>query len=151
MFSGSERADPAASPGATDTGRSDMPSGLVLDYAGVLTDEDGHRLLDLLDRARDRGVGTALLSNAAGGGSVRRRLSGRFDELVFSGEVGAAKPERAVFLLTADRLGLPAEACVFVDDAPVNVSGAVAAGMIGVNHVSVDDTLAELAALFPEL
>jgi FMN phosphatase YigB (HAD superfamily) len=125
--------------------------GLVVDYAGVLTDAGSSELLDVLNQARETGVRTALLSNAAGGASVRRSLSGYFDELVFSGEVGVAKPDREVFLLTADLLGVPADSCVFVDDAPHNVAGAVAAGMVGVHHISVTETLGELAVLFPGL
>lgn len=125
--------------------------GLVLDYAGVLTDVGASELLDALERARTAGIRTALLSNAASGESVRRSLSHYFDEQVYSGEVGVAKPDREVFLLTAGRLGVPAEACVFVDDAARNVAGAVAAGMVGVHHNSVPETLAELAVLFPGL
>lgn len=135
--------------GADNDGRA--LNGLVLDYAGVLTDSGGENLLDFVDTARDHGVRTALLSNAAGGGSVRRRLQGRFHELVFSGEVGVMKPEPEIFLLTAERLGLPPEACVFVDDAPGNVWSAVAVGMVGVRHDTVPATLTELSALFPGL
>ncbi|SFB61980.1 haloacid dehalogenase superfamily, subfamily IA, variant 3 with third motif having DD or ED/haloacid dehalogenase superfamily, subfamily IA, variant 1 with third motif having Dx(3-4)D or Dx(3-4)E [Amycolatopsis marina] len=128
-----------------------MLRGLVLDYAGVLTDVGASELLDALERARTAGIRTALLSNAASGESVRRSLSPYFDEQVYSGEVGVAKPDREVFLLTAERLGVPADACVFVDDAAGNVAGAVAAGMVGVHHSSVPETLAELEVLFPSL
>lgn len=128
-----------------------MLRGLVLDYAGVLTDVGGDRLLAVVGVLRDRGVRVALLSNAAGGAEVRARMAGRFDTLVFSGEVGVAKPDVEIFGLTAERLGLDAATCVAVDDTPRNVAGAVAAGMVGVRHVSVQETLAELAALFPEV
>ncbi|SFK49051.1 haloacid dehalogenase superfamily, subfamily IA, variant 3 with third motif having DD or ED [Amycolatopsis sacchari] len=126
-----------------------MLSGLVVDYAGVLTDPDAADLFTTIDRLRERGVRTALLSNAAGGGTAKARLGRWFDALVFSGEVGHAKPSPQVYLLTADRLGLPATACVFVDDSRRNVDGAVEAGMVGVHHTSVPATLTELAALFP--
>ncbi|WP_215541897.1 HAD family hydrolase [Amycolatopsis sp. CA-230715] len=124
------------------------PRGLVLDFAGVLTEPEAGELLALLDKLRDRGIKTALLSNAAGGGSVRRRLEPFFDAQVYSGEVGCAKPAREVFLLTASLLDLPADACVFVDDAASNVAGAVAAGMAGVHHTSIPETLGELEILF---
>jgi HAD superfamily hydrolase (TIGR01509 family) len=123
--------------------------GLVLDYAGVLTDPDAAELFGVLDALRDRGMRTALLSNAAGGGSVRRRLEPYFDAQVFSGEVGVAKPAAEIYRLTADLLKLPADACVFVDDSARNVAGAVAAGMVGVHHTAMTDTLVELDALFP--
>ncbi len=121
----------------------------MLDYAGVLTDADSGLLLGAVHAARGHGVRTALLSNADGGGAVRRRLSAWFDALLFSGETGVAKPDAAAFRLTADRLGLAPSACVFVDDAAHNVAGAVATGMVGVRHRSVTETLGELAVLFP--
>lgn len=124
-------------------------NGLVVDYAGVLTEPDAAELFAAIDGLRDRGIRTALLSNAVGGGTAKARLGRWFDALVFSGEVGHAKPARQVYLLTAERLGLPANACVFVDDSRANVDGAVAAGMTGVHHSSVEATLTELGALFP--
>jgi HAD superfamily hydrolase (TIGR01509 family) len=124
-------------------------TGLVVDYAGVLTDPDAADLFATIDDLRQRGVRTALLSNAAGGGTAKARLGRWFDALVFSGEVGFAKPDPQVYLLTAERLGLPAAACGFVDDSRRNVDGAVAAGMTGIHHTSVESTLAELSVLFP--
>lgn len=126
-----------------------MLSGIVVDYAGVLTDAEASRLLAALEIARQHGVRTALLSNADGGGPVRNRLTHWFDTLVFSGEVGLAKPDVEVYRLTARRLGVETAGCVFVDDSARNVAGAVAAGMVGVRHVSVARTLDELAVLFP--
>lgn len=124
-----------------------MLKGLIVDFAGVLTDPDAAALYAAIDGLRDRGVRTALLSNAAGGGG--EKLQRHFDALVFSGEVGFAKPAAQVYLLTADRLGVPAETCVFVDDSRGNVDGAAAAGMTGVHHTSVEATLTELSVLFP--
>lgn len=124
--------------------------GLVLDYAGVLTDADADELYDALDELRGRGIRTALLSNAEGASAeTKHALKRYFDALVFSGEVGVAKPDEEVYRLTADLLKVPVEACVFVDDAARNVRGAVATGMVGVHHTSVEATLAELSALFP--
>nr|WP_186382306.1 HAD-IA family hydrolase [Amycolatopsis rhizosphaerae] len=125
-----------------------MDMGLVVDYAGVLTDPDAGKLFEAIKALRNQGVRTALLSNAPGGGSVTTVLARYFDELVFSGEVGVAKPDARVYLLTAARLGVPAEACVFIDDSRPNVAGAVAAGMVGVHHTTVPGTLAELSVLF---
>ncbi len=124
---------------------------LVLDYAGVLTDVGGERLFAAVQTARVHGVRTALLSNAGGGREAREAFADRFDAVVFSGDVGVAKPDVAVYHLTADRLGVVPSACVFVDDSVANVAGAVSAGMVGVRHVSVEETLAELRVLFPFL
>ncbi|TNC22774.1 HAD family hydrolase [Amycolatopsis alkalitolerans] len=126
-----------------------MLRGLVIDYAGVLTDPDADALYAAIGGLRDRGIRTALLSNATGGSQAKARLARWFDALVFSGEVGFAKPSRQVYLITAERLRLPAAACVFIDDSRGNVDGAVAAGMTGVHHTSIEATLVELSALFP--
>jgi len=126
-----------------------MLKGLLVDFAGVLTDPDAARLYGYLVAARERGTRTALLSNAPGASDhVRDTLADYFDALVFSGEVGVAKPDREVYLIAAERLGLPADVCAFVDDSATNVRGAVDAGMVGVHHTSVEDTLTELAVLF---
>jgi HAD superfamily hydrolase (TIGR01509 family) len=125
--------------------------GLLVDFAGVLTDPDADRFYDYLMTARKRGVRTALLSNAPGASDqVKKTMFDYFDALVFSGEVGVAKPDPAVYLIAADRLGLPAVRCAFVDDSAANIRGAVEAGMVGVHHRSVEETLAELGALFPD-
>jgi putative hydrolase of the HAD superfamily len=87
----------------------------------------------LLGRLRP-GYRVAILSNAEPGFHHRLRglgLHDLVDAVVASGEEGLAKPDPAIYLRTAERLALPPEACVFIDDLPANVEGAVAAGMRG--------------------
>ena len=127
--------------------------GLVVDFAGVLTDRgpDGSGeppIAEAVRAARRAGIRTALLSNADGPGAPLPWLEELFDVLVFSGEVGVGKPNAEVYRLTVDRLGLRPQECVFVDDFVGNVRGAVAAGLVGVHHTSVAATLDELDALF---
>jgi FMN phosphatase YigB (HAD superfamily) len=45
------------------------------------------------------------------------------------------------------RSGLPAAACVFIDDRPGNVDGAIRAGMHGIRFESAAQCTAALAAL----
>jgi putative hydrolase of the HAD superfamily len=52
-----------------------------------------------------------------------------FDVIINSARVGLAKPDVRIFHLAAERLGVPASACVFTDDLAHNVEGALAAGM----------------------
>ena len=75
---------------------------------------------------------TAILSNADA--SLRGRLRALgihdlFDTVVSSAEEGIAKPEPGIYRLAAERLSLPVEACVFVDDYEANVEAAVTVGM----------------------
>jgi len=79
---------------------------------------------------------TAILSNADA--SLRERLReglgihDLFDAVVCSAEVGIAKPEPAIYRLAAERVGLPPEACLFVDDYEPNVAAAREVGMAAI-------------------
>ncbi len=79
---------------------------------------------------------TALLSNSFVGAREREQERYGFaqlaDLIVYSHEVGLAKPDPRVYELTCERLGVrPAEA-VFVDDVEGHVEAARAVGMHGV-------------------
>ena len=65
---------------------------------------------------------------------LRLELHALFDDVVVSAEVGMAKPEPAIFLLAAERLGLRPAECAFVDDWDQNVEAARALGMRAVLH-----------------
>ena len=72
-----------------------------------------------------------------------------FDEVICSADVGLAKPDAAAYRLAAERLGLEAEECVFIDDTKPNVAGAQEVGMAAI-HCRVergDDLAAQLAEL----
>ena len=47
-----------------------------------------------------------------------------FETVVDSAFVGCRKPESQIYELTLERIGMPAEACLFVDDVEVNCEGA---------------------------
>jgi putative hydrolase of the HAD superfamily len=70
-----------------------------------------------------------------------------FDAVVISGEVGLHKPQPEIFRLGAERLGLPPEECVFVDDLRENCEGAEAIGMTALLHRGAESTLPELERL----
>jgi putative hydrolase of the HAD superfamily len=108
------------------------------------------RMLAVARRLRAAGVRTALLSNTWGGaeGHDEAELADLFDILLLSHEVGMRKPEPAIYALAARRLGVPAEACVVVDDLITNVLGARAAGMHAILHDADATTVAELEELF---
>lgn len=104
-------------------------------------------LVDVIARAREAGMRTALLSNSWGLDYPRDGWDTLFDAVVLSGEVGMRKPEPGIYRHTAALLDLPPEQCVFVDDLAHNVRGAVAVGMVGVHHTDPDATIAELEVL----
>jgi beta-phosphoglucomutase len=60
----------------------------------------------------------------------------RFQAIVSAEDVSNGKPDPEVYLAAALRLGVAADRCVVVEDAPAGVEGARSAGMrsIGVSH-----------------
>jgi epoxide hydrolase-like predicted phosphatase len=106
-------------------------------------------MTSLVTRARAAGIRTALLSNSWGNDYDRSDWHAMFDIVVISGEVGMRKPEPGIFELVLDRIGLPADECVFIDDMAHNIAAAEQAGLVGIVHRTFDETILELQALFP--
>jgi epoxide hydrolase-like predicted phosphatase len=96
---------------------------------------------------RDAGIGTGLISNSWGTGIYERAPMEIFDATVISGDVGLHKPQPEIYRLGSERIGVPPERCVFVDDLRENIEGAEAVGMAGVLHRESRDTIAELERL----
>ncbi len=74
-----------------------------------------------------------------------RALFGK--HLFFTGEMGAAKPDRMAFIEAARRCRVAVDACLFIDDRPDNVEGARAAGMNGVCFTGIMPLRQTLGAL----
>ena len=105
-------------------------------------------MYDTIRALRGAGLHTALLSNSWGCDEYPRAdFPGLFDTVVISGECGMRKPEQAIFLHTAESLGLEPEQCVFIDDIEANVAAAAACGMTGVHHTEAAQTVAALRDL----
>ena len=47
-----------------------------------------------------------------------------FDDMVISGEVGHVKPEPEIFQILLDKIGRPADECLFIDDSLTNIEQA---------------------------
>lgn len=99
---------------------------------------------------RDRGLRTGLLTNNAREFEQFWRpllpLDELFDDVVDSSAVGLRKPDPRIYLLALERLGVPADAAIFVDDAPGNVVGAQRVGMRGVLVGHADEDVATAIA-----
>ena len=116
-------------------------------------------LLPLLEGLRGRGIKLAVGSSGPaenvnlilGSGGIRKY----FDAVVHGGEVKRGKPAPDVFLLAAQRLGVPAAQCAVIEDAPAGIRAAVAAGMMAVALATTHDAEELKAAgafvVFPDL
>jgi putative hydrolase of the HAD superfamily len=88
--------------------------------------------LDVLEELRGRGYRLGLISVCSE--EVPQlwpatSLAGWIDEPVFSCSVGVAKPDPRIYAIAAERLGVEPGECLFVDDQPSFVDGALEAGM----------------------
>lgn len=64
----------------------------------------------------------------------------RFSAIVTGMDVTRGKPNPQVFLLAAERMGLPPARCAVVEDAPVGVKAANSAGMVSIGLASTGRT-----------
>jgi epoxide hydrolase-like predicted phosphatase len=114
-------------------------------YSGELNTE----MADYFQRLRPR-YGTAILSNAAAGGrreeERRYGFSAMADVLVYSYEVGIEKPDRRIYEITCERLGVRPSEVVFLDDLEVNVVAARQVGMRAVRFQSTAQAIYEMEA-----
>jgi putative hydrolase of the HAD superfamily len=78
---------------------------------------------------------------------ARRGIVDLFEVIVNSAEEGVQKPDRRIYQIALERLGLPASDVVFVDDREENVVAARVMGMLGVQFLTTEQTIAELDRL----
>ncbi len=101
-------------------------------------------------RVRERGLKTAVLSNM--GDSVLASILEAFpwlkdfDALVWSFQLGMAKPDARIYEEALRRLGTQAEETLFLDDKPANVEAARALGMEGLVFTDLRQLRADLLA-----
>ncbi len=109
-----------------------------------------HELIEHLRTVRDeRGVRLALLTNNVREWEPRWRPmlpDDLFELIVDSGFVGMRKPEPGIYALTLERLGLPGEECVFIDDLEVNCEAAREHGITPIRFETTEQVVRDLAA-----
>lgn len=91
---------------------------------------------------------TAILSNSFVGArreeQQRHHVENLCDLIIYSHEVGVAKPDRRIFELTWQRLGVQPEEMLFLDNTQVHVEAALACG---IQAILFENTAQALAAL----
>jgi len=114
-------------------------------FGGMKPDRDMEMAVVM---AKRQGIKTGLISNSWGSNRYELdRFPELFDGWVISGEEGMRKPDPEIYALGAERIGLPPEDCVFVDDLPGNLKPARAMGMATVHHTTAAETIPQLEQL----
>ncbi|MFK4066366.1 HAD family hydrolase [Streptomyces sp. NPDC029674] len=102
----------------------------------------------LTAKLRAAGYRVGLLSNSLGDHCYDGfDLPAMFDAVTVSGDIGVRKPSRRAYAIACERLGVPPEEAVMVDDLPQNIAAAERLGIAGVVHRDAATTEAELARL----
>ena len=100
-------------------------------------------LLDFLEEARERGLKTALVTNAPEENVetilLALGLGEFFDEVVLSDEVGPVKPDPAPYRAALGKLGVSLEEAIAFEDSTSGISSAVGAGVPTVGIASTQD------------
>jgi len=107
-------------------------------------------MIALVEDLRARDIRLALVSNSWGNHYPEDVLR-LFDVVVISSEVGLRKPQREIYALALERLGLAPHESILVDDGAPNIEAGERLGITGVLHVHPATTLEALARLVPKL
>jgi putative hydrolase of the HAD superfamily len=99
---------------------------------------------------KQHGLRTAILSNMGDSvlESIEREFDWlpRFDVLIWSYQLGMAKPEAAIYRHTLEKLGtLPGET-LFIDDKAANIDAARALGMMAIQFSTIEHLRQDLIA-----
>ena len=110
-------------------------------------------MFSLASRLRKAGCKTAILSNTEKPvvELINRQKYDAFDVTVLSCIEGTAKPERKIYDLTLDRLGIPAKQALFIDDRQVNIDGAKQAGLQTILFKNTEKFKKDIARFFPNI
>lgn len=75
------------------------------------------------------------------------KISDEFDKVLVSADAKRRKPDKKIYLMMTELLGVKPEECIFIDDYFENVAGANKAGMKSIKFYSLEKLKGELSKL----
>jgi putative hydrolase of the HAD superfamily len=116
-------------------------------WAGL---EPNEPMIELMAALRAEGYRMALVTNNVREWESRWRAMAPIDDIfelvVDSAYVSVRKPDPEIYDLTVRRLGVPAQACLFVDDLEPNCAGARDAGMRAIVYRDAEQATMDIRA-----
>ncbi|WP_194745156.1 HAD-IA family hydrolase [Thermaurantiacus tibetensis] len=91
------------------------------------------------------GEGPGMAPGGARAAEVAAVLA-RFDHVIESSKAGVRKPDPRIYAMMLERLAVPAQACIYLDDLGINCKPAAAMGMTAIKVRDEAEALAELSA-----
>jgi putative hydrolase of the HAD superfamily len=105
-------------------------------------------VIELMRRLRNRGYKLAICTNNVreweGRWRAKLPVEEIFDVVVDSAFVGYRKPERRIYEITLERLGVAPSAALFIDDLEINCQAATELGIAAVWFRSTEQTIEEI-------
>lgn len=77
-------------------------------------------------------------------------ILGVFDEVIISAEVGLIKPDPRIYQLAAEKLSIPTNQAIFIDDVAENVEAARKSGMFAIQFRSPSQIIPEINQILGE-
>ena len=111
----------------------DAARGLIEKWDDPIVPVEG--MMELLQALKAKGYRLYLLSNAATRQPIywaRAEASKLMDGVLISAEVKLLKPDPQIYRTFLHKFALRPEECVFIDDTPINVEGALYENMAGI-------------------
>ncbi len=117
------------------------------------------RMVAALDRCREAGLRLGCITNNArvgegpgmagepGRAAEMAAVLARFDHVIESSKAGVRKPDPGIYTMMLERLGLPAAACIYLDDLGINCKPAAGLGMTAIKVRDEAQALGELGRL----
>ncbi|MBX7067561.1 MAG: HAD family phosphatase [Parachlamydiales bacterium] len=127
-----------------------LPENWAKSFKTVMKDNLGAnpRMFELVSQIKETNTQVALFSN------IDQRLANLirefgfydpFDPCILSCEIMCKKPDPEAYAILIERIGLPPEQIIFIDDKLENIEAARALGIDGIHFQSVDQIKAELS------
>jgi epoxide hydrolase-like predicted phosphatase len=109
-------------------------------------------MLDLVRRLRKAGYKVGIISNTTPGMVARLKerypeFPAMFDDIIGSGDVELAKPDRGIFDLAVKQMGVALEDSVFADDVRKYAEAATEIGMKGFHFTGYEGFVEDLASV----
>ena len=114
-------------------------------YLGTLNHELAGFFADLRPHYQ-----TAILSNSFVGARDKEQEAYHFhemtDQIIYSHEVGLAKPDQRIYELTCQRLAMRPDEIIFLDDAEPNILAALQYGIHGILFTDNEQAILDIQA-----